>query len=316
MIQIAFIIVGAGAAAALLFASVASASLLSIVLFYLAPLPILIATIGWSHWAGAIAAIGAAGVLATIFGAMFFVAFLLSVGLPAWWLGYLAMLARPANGAPDAMEWYPAGRIVLWAAVLAALVVTIGIFNLGTDLESFRNSLQQALERIVRLQVQSPSKPGAEKRDIITFLVNAIPPAAAVLATITNVLNVWLAARVIKFSGMLLRPWPDLPGIAFPRWAPIALAAAIMASFLSGLPGIIGATFAASMLLAYGILGFAVLHTITRGIGSRAFVLGGAYGAVLVFGWPVLVLCLLGLAEALFDVRARFAARRGPPART
>jgi hypothetical protein len=51
MIQIAIIGIGAGAAAALLFASVTSGSLLSIPLFYLAPLPIMIAGLGWSHWA-------------------------------------------------------------------------------------------------------------------------------------------------------------------------------------------------------------------------------------------------------------------------
>ncbi len=52
MMQIVLIGLGAGAASALLFASVASGSLLSLLLFYLAPLPILIAALGWSHWAG------------------------------------------------------------------------------------------------------------------------------------------------------------------------------------------------------------------------------------------------------------------------
>ena len=47
MMQVVLIGLGAGAAAALLFASVASGSLISILLFYLAPLPILIAALGW-----------------------------------------------------------------------------------------------------------------------------------------------------------------------------------------------------------------------------------------------------------------------------
>ena len=57
MMQIVLIGLGAGAAAALLFASVASGSPLSVLLFYLAPLPILIAALGWSHWAALIAAV-------------------------------------------------------------------------------------------------------------------------------------------------------------------------------------------------------------------------------------------------------------------
>ena len=53
MMQVFLIGIGAGAATALLFASVASGSPLSVLLFYLAPLPILMAALGWSHWAGA-----------------------------------------------------------------------------------------------------------------------------------------------------------------------------------------------------------------------------------------------------------------------
>jgi hypothetical protein len=49
---------------------------------------------------------------------------------------------------------------------------------------------------------------------------------------------------------------------------------------------------------------------------SRIFLLGGVYIAVLVLGWPVLALCLLGLVEAVIDLRTRIAATRGPPAIT
>ena len=50
MMQILLIGLGAGATAALLFASVTSGVILSVFLFYLAPLPIMIAGLGWSHW--------------------------------------------------------------------------------------------------------------------------------------------------------------------------------------------------------------------------------------------------------------------------
>ena len=52
MMQVLLIGIGAGAVAALIFAALASGSLLSMVLFYLAPLPILIAALGWSYAAG------------------------------------------------------------------------------------------------------------------------------------------------------------------------------------------------------------------------------------------------------------------------
>src|SRR3954449_6121586 len=153
MMQIGLIGIGAGAASALLFASVASGSILSIFLFYVAPLPILIAALGWSHWAAAIAALGAATTLATVFGGVFFLAFMAGTGLPAWWLGYLAMLARPAPaGGIATLDWYPPGRLVLWCAGFAALVIGIGILNFGTDFDSFRAGLREALERIILIK--------------------------------------------------------------------------------------------------------------------------------------------------------------------
>jgi hypothetical protein len=327
MMQLGLIGIGAGAAAALLFASVTSGSWLSIVLFYLAPLPIMIAGIGWSHWAALTAALTAALALGLVFGTVFFFAFLAGAGIPAWWLGYLAMLARPATvgshgpngGSAAALEWYPPGRLVVWAAALAALIVVVAIPNFGTDAESFRAGLHQALARMLRIETGAPAGtpltvPGVSNAErLIDFMVAAIPAAAAVLATITNTFNLWLSARIVKFSGLLKRPWPQLSAMTFPPLAAAALAIAMGLSFLGGLIGIIAGVLSASLLMAYGVLGFAVLHAITQGINSRGFLLGGVYAAVIVFGWPVLALCLLGLIEIAFNIRARVARKRGPP---
>lgn len=320
MMQIGLIGIGAGAAASLLFASVVSGSVLSIFLFYLAPLPIMIAALGWSHWAALIGALGGATALAVGLGGLYFFVFLIAAGAPAWWLGYLSMLARPApaQGAP-ALEWYPPGRLVIWAALLGAAVVLVAIPNFGTDSESFRAGLRGALEQLMRVDAPSSGRSGGSSADgigrLVDFLVVALPPTAAVLTTITNTLNLWLAARIVKFSGRLQRPWPDLRTIEFPRGILALLAAALIASFLGGLIGIMGGALSASLLMAYGILGFAVLHTLLRGLNSRIVLLGGAYAAVIVFGWPILALCVLGIADNIADIRGRLARKRGPAAR-
>ena len=131
MIQIVLVGFGAGAAAALLFASVVSGSLAAVFLFYLAPLPIMIAALGWSHLAGLIAAASATAVVAVLSGVFLIAVPVIAFG--AWWLGYLAMLARPAtNGGGDVLEWYPVGRLVLWAAVIGTLIVAAAVPNFGT----------------------------------------------------------------------------------------------------------------------------------------------------------------------------------------
>jgi hypothetical protein len=329
MLQLLVIGVGAGVVTALLFASVASGALLSIFLFYLAPLPIMIAALGWSSLAGLIGAVTAAAGLAFTFGTFFFFSFLVIVGLPAWWLCRLALLARPAvagpaavgSAAPSNLEWYPVGRLVLWAAILASAVVAAAILYAASSTDNFHIGLRNAFERVLRLQTGTPAGSPLVMRNVsnpellLDVMVTVVPLLAAVLTTVTHLFNLWLAGRVVSVSGRLRRPWPDLPMLTLPKQTPLFLAGAIALTFLPGVLGTVAMVFAAALLMAFAILGLAVLHAITRGIGSRYLMLAGVYGALFVFTWPVIPLALFGLAEAAFNIRDRFPnARHGPPA--
>jgi Predicted membrane protein (DUF2232) len=313
MMQNVLVGLGAGAAAALL---VASGSLLSVFLFYLAPLPILIAALGWSHWSGLTAAVIASVCLGLAFGGLFFMTFLVGIAVPAWWLGYLALLARPTAGGE--VEWYPPGRLVLWAAALAALVVTVALFQVGSDEEAIRNGLKAGIERVLRQETgiaadEPLSFPGiAEPEHLVDLFVVVMPPVAAMASVLTLILNLWMAGRVVRLSGRLKRPWPDIPAMTFPRYAPALLAAAAVISFVPDIVGLVASLFAATMLVAFTMHGFAVLHVLTRGLPGRAAMLGGAYVFVATLGWPALAAALLGVAESIFKWRAR-AAGRGPP---
>jgi hypothetical protein len=330
MVQIIFIGLAAGIAAALLLASFASGSLLSIVLFYLAPLPVMIAALGWSHIAGLLAALVAATALAAAFGGLFFVAFLIAVGLPAWWLSYLTLLARPAGGAavggPAAIEWYPVGRLVIWGALLGTVVVASAVLSFGFDAAGFRIWLRRAFEIILRGREATATGaplelPGiSDPNQFLDLLVVAIPPTAASVSTLTSLGNLWLAARIVKVSGRLKRPWPELAAMAFPRGAAALLAVAVVGMIVtqfvgdvSGMIGLIAGVLCASLLMAYTILGLAVLHAITRGIRGRGLLLAGTYASVAVLGWPALLMTAVGLADVALDLRGRIARKRGPP---
>ena len=314
MTQLVLIGIGAGAATALLFASVASGSLISVLLFYLAPLPILIAALGWSHWAALIAAVFASAGLAAVFGSFMFLAFLLGIGLPAWWLGYLALLGRPTGQpAPNDMEWYPAGNLVVWAAILGALIVIAALINFGAGEADSRNAMRNAIERMLRMQMRAPKGPPLDINRTVEILMTVLPPAAAVVTTITNMLNLWLAGRIVLVSGRMKRPLPDLSAMKFPLYAPLLTGAALAASFLPGMVGTAGLVLATAMLVAFAVLGLAVLHTVTRGVNARMLLLGSVYASVIVMLWPALFLILLGLADTALDIRGRVAGRRGPP---
>ena len=134
-----------------------------------------------------------------------------------------------------------------------------------------------------------------------------------VLARFYALADAWLSARVVRTSGRLARPWPDLPAMRLPRWiAPIAVAA-IAAAFVPGLIGVLGRVASAAMLAPFTLLGFAALHDITRGIAARPAILGAVYAATLILNWVVLlVVTLFGIIDHFFDVSGRIASRRRP----
>jgi len=313
MMQIVFVGIAAGIAAGFVFASIASGSALSIPLFYLAPLPILIAAMGWSQVSGLIAAGVAALGLGVAFGSMLFIVFLVGVGLPAWWLGYLALLARPGtNGTPSHLEWYPAGRLVIWAALLGSLVVMAVMVRFGFDAESIQSGLQRALEALFQVRGAGGSAPDrtVDLGEFIAWLAVWIPRIAAIPTILASLINLWLAARIVEASGRLKRPWPDLSAIVFPSWVPLLLAGVIAGTFAPGLLGMACWVLTASLLTAYMLLGFAVLHATTRPLSGRVFMLAGSYLTVLLLGWPALAIAILGLLDAALDIRGRVARRR------
>jgi hypothetical protein len=321
MMQFVLIGVGAGAASALLFASVASGSPLSFLLANFAQLPIMIAAIGWTHLAGLAAVLFASAGLALVVGGWVAFAFLIGIGLPAWWIGYLALLARPAPGAdPAAVEWYPVGRIVVWTAIAAAAVVMVQMLRYGVDAEQMQAGLRRELDRALRFlsgrpatgPLQIPNVRDPER--LLDILVLVVPPMKATALTATSLLNLWLASLIVKVSGRLKRPWPPIAQMTFPAFASTVLAIAVAGTFLPGLIGLASGVFTASLLLAFAFLGFAVMHAITASLNGRGFMLAGLYVTVVLFGWPILLMALLGLIETMAGLRARFAARRGPPA--
>src|SRR6202165_1919244 len=161
MIATVLIAIAAGSASALMFASIVSGALISLLLFYLAPLPLMVAALGWGPLGATIGGIVAAMGLGAIFGLPYCIAFTVAVALPAWWLGHLALLGGPitadvpSGGAPHAppeLEWYPLGRILLWIAGLAALTTMAALLTLGTDAAAITHALRGGLLRTVGLR--------------------------------------------------------------------------------------------------------------------------------------------------------------------
>jgi hypothetical protein len=319
MIAIILIALAAGCASALMFASIVSGALISLLLFYLAPLPLMVAALGWGPLAATIGGIIAASGLGAIFGLPYCIAFVITVALPSWWLGHLALLGRPVpntgsgNGAmpvAPALEWYPVGRILLWTAGFAILTTIAALLTLGTDADAIAGALRRGLLRI--LGPRDAASAGDPER-LVDMLVIIAPAAAAVVAIMTLTLNLWLAAKITATSGRLHRPWPDLRSAALPPMTLVALSAATAFCFTGGLLAMLAQVVTTALMMAYAITGDAVLHTLTLGFKNRLFWLCCSYAILAVLPWAAIALVALGVADAVFGFRQRYLRGRPPP---
>ncbi len=314
--------VGAGLVAALLFGVLIKASALAILLYLLAPLPILIVGLGWSHRAGLAAVASGAFALALLVSPYLGLAFAAYLALPAWWLAYLAMLGRP--GPDGALEWYPTGRLLAWVAGTAALAFVAIAVIASPDYDTFRTQISEMSRRVVQMQVQrgripapAPDKAAdadaartdAPKSDdlageVADALATFAPALAAQGFAVLFTFYLWAAARIVQISGRLLRPWPDLPATAMPRAVLLVLVGAVALSLAPGFVGVLGVALIGALSAAFALQGLAAFHDRSRGRPGRLGLLIGLYVVLfLTQGIAMLALVLFGIADTALDRR-------------
>jgi len=329
--------IGAGLAAGVLFSLVHQATLLAMALAYLSPLPIMIAMLGFGNLAGVGATIVAA---LAVFGlaiaqqpseqwfrsldeaALAALVFVLSLGLPALWLSFLAAVSRAKGSSPWTIataagrsfgrEYCPLERILTYAvaisatlAVAAAIYVSFrsGGFEIALDLAVKETTL--VLERLIQ---DKPQLAGAiDPHAIAKWIVLAAAPVMAGSSLVMLLLNLWLAGRVVQVSGRLPRPWPNIAReLQLPRIYALVFAAAIAATYFGRLPGLISAIVAAALGVAFALQGLAVIHDLSHGSRFRKPMLFLIYfGLFALMPWPLILFALIGLIEAAFSLRDR-----------
>ncbi|KMO40089.1 membrane protein [Methylobacterium variabile] len=297
----------AGLASALLIGVVVQATPLALALYLLAPLPILIVAMGWSHRTGLVAA--AAGTLALALAAspLRGLSFLISTALPAWWLGYLALLGRPKSAGDTAsgeMEWYPTGRLLAWVAVTAAAALIVVVMLSSGEHAAYQDRVRRLARAMLQLQLQEVPSRGAalQEEDLARIADRVAGIAPAIMATTFTLLltfYLWAGARVVQVSGRLPRPWPDIPATAMPRRALWGLAIGGALTVAPGYAGAFGVALLGALAAALALQGLAAIHDRSRGRPGRTPLLVGLY--VVVFLTQGLALAALSLF-GLFDV--------------
>ena len=301
---------GAGLVSAALFISAAASASLAGFLLYLCPLPLCLAGLGWGRRSVALAGVAATIVMLVTLGPVAALGYALVVAIPITVLVHLILQSRPA-GQPDGdgkatIEWYPAGRLVAAAALIAGTLAGLMLLALGPDATSYQAIIDEMVPRIQKAldpddTVFTPDM--VEK--LRAILPRALPFAFAIVWLCIALFNLWLAGTIAKVSGQTLRPWPDLHGLEIPGAMVAVFAGALIASFVPGMIGFIASGFASAMLLAYVLQGLAVIHVYSLGMRFRPLLLLGIYLGILFLGWLAVLVAILGLGEPMFGLRAR-----------
>jgi hypothetical protein len=310
--------IGAGFVSALLFAVVITGSPLALLLSYVAPMPIFIAAMGWRHQAGLVATLAGAVALALALKLSAALTFVIGISLPAWWIAYLALLGRSQTlpDGRDDTQWYPVGRLLMWIAVISALITLAGAVAIASDHEAYLEAMRKTLRMV--LSGGMPGMPslsgdappavtprGTDFDALVNALASYVPVVAGASFMPMIAANLWLAAKVTQMSGRLARPWPILPNTVLPREAVFMLAASGFGFF--ALPGFIGLGCGAlfgGLITAFFLTGLAAIHAMTWGKPWRGLALGALYFALFIILTLALpVLALFGVADSLFNLR-------------
>jgi hypothetical protein len=312
--------IGAGLAAALLFAVMAKGTFLAVTLAYLAPLPIVIVTLGWGLDMGGLAVVVAGAVAAALLDPLSGGLFAVAIALPAWLLSAAALLPRDrlfaSASASGGKTWFPVGGVVALAALfgaligagtVASLIWTYGGYQKG--LEGFAAELVQSLKETLDGVVTLPG--GVTIEDFAALFARLSAGVLAASISLMFCANLYLGARAVQLSHRLKRPWPNLPeALVLPPALGVALVAcAAIVLVASGFARHLGWIGLSALCCAYALQGLAVIHALSRGLAARLPLLIMVYlvvWAVAPLSLPTLV--IIGLVESLLSLRARRAA--------
>ena len=307
--------IAAGLAAAAMQGAALSLSLITIIIFYLSPLPLFVA--GFSRgWASALLGAGVmALVLAILTGNMAFALMaLVSAGLAPVIASMLSMITRSAGQASiegetrtDDREWYPEGRLVLWLTVIAASVTGISVLIMGSAIETFKTFLTSQVTPIIEAfeKQMPPGQPPFPKESFLAMMVTALPIVASSIWLLSTVTSMRMAIVFLSRSNRALRPWALFDKLAFPANSVVGILGALIAAyFLSGIPKLLALGAVGAFVTAFTLLGLAIVHHLLANNSARPLLLGLLYSSLMLFSWILaLPLTVLGLIDLNFNFR-------------
>ena len=271
------------------------------ILVYLTQLPLFVAGLWLGVGASALAGLAASLILIA---ASNFVAAAVFAGLnavPVVLLVRQSLLAR--TGAEGVIEWYPPGLLTAWLTGFGLTAIAACLLLLGGP-EGVQVTLREVLAPVLSRHVDEDMPEHAELLGFLAFILPGIIASSWMVMTATNGS---LAQGLLSRFGASWRPSPDLAALGLPVWILMLLAFATGATALGGTARFLGINVMIALAVPFCLAGLAVLHTVARRFSRPAIPLVTFYVLAGVFGWPLLVVALLGLLDSSLGLRRRFA---------
>jgi len=305
----------AGLTAAAMQATIMSLSPINAIIFYLSPLPLFLAGFSRGWASAALGALIMSIVLAVLTGSMTFAFMsLISAGLGPVVASGLSMISRTATAdsaegeaQSNERQWYPEGRLILWLALISAVVTGISILAMGMDIVSYKAFISSFADPLIAAieKQMPPGQPPFPKEFFMHLMVTTLPLAASAIWLLATVTSMRVAIVFLTRIKRTLRPWALFEQLAFPANSVIALLACLMgAYFLPGIFQLLALGAAGAFVTAFTILGLAIVHGLLATSAAKPLVLGLLYAGLLFFNWILAVpLTVLGLADLNFNFR-------------
>jgi hypothetical protein len=292
----------AGLISSTLFLALSSGMPGMVLLAYFIQLPLLFVGLSLGLAASVIAAGSAILVCSLIAGVVAAALFALVQAVPAVMVIRQALLSRQQDGK---VEWYPPGLVLAQLATFAALCITASYLVLLGHPGGLQGMLSDFIgATLAELGgAEAEAAPSPELGRWMFLFPGLMAASWLVMVVVNGVLAQALAVRL----GRNRRPSPALSELELPGWLWPAIGIAALLAVLGddGL-GFLGRSLLIVLVVPYMFLGLAVIHAFARRWSHRRLALTVFYGGVMLLGWPLLAILLLGFVEDWAHVRQRF----------
>jgi len=220
-----------------------------------------------------------------------------------------ALLSRQADN--GGTTWYPAGYLIALLNGCALALLAAGAVILSGKDGGMVGAGQEVLAEMLQGFARTTGSQAIPADALKTSTLAALLPALVLTSwQFMVVINGLLAQGVLARFGANIRPGERFAELFLPQWLTMALAAAVLASFLPGQLGDFGRNAAILTALPFFFLGLSVIHAASNRWLGRGFILLGIYLMVFVAGWPAMIVAAIGVFEPWTKLRARFASAR------